>query len=202
MTTTSRIFRIFVSSTFSDLVAERNALQERVFPRLRDLCQQHGARFQAIDLRWGVSEEAALDQQTMKICLGEIARCQKVSPRPNFIILLGDRYGWRPLPYVIPADEFELLLPHLTPTEQTLACWREDESGWYRRDDNAVPPEYILQPRGKGTRYEDYLAWESQIERPLVAALERAARQAGLAEDARWSSTPTPPPGRRLQTGR
>ena len=43
MTTTSRTFRIFVSSTFSDLVAERNALQERVFPRLRDLCQQHGA---------------------------------------------------------------------------------------------------------------------------------------------------------------
>ena len=87
----SRTFRIFVSSTFSDLVAERNALQEHVFPRLRDLCQQHGARFQAIDLRWGVSEEAGLDQQTMKICLGEIARCQKVSPRPNFIVLLGDR---------------------------------------------------------------------------------------------------------------
>ena len=36
MSQTSRTFRIFVSSTFSDLVAERNALQERVFPRLRD----------------------------------------------------------------------------------------------------------------------------------------------------------------------
>ncbi len=30
-------------------------------PRLRQLCQQHGARFQAIDLRWGVSQEASLD---------------------------------------------------------------------------------------------------------------------------------------------
>jgi hypothetical protein len=36
-------FRTFVSSTFSDLIAERNALQERVFPRLRDLC--HGLDF-------------------------------------------------------------------------------------------------------------------------------------------------------------
>jgi hypothetical protein len=36
-------FRIFISSTFSDLKAERNALQERVFPRLRELCQAHGA---------------------------------------------------------------------------------------------------------------------------------------------------------------
>jgi hypothetical protein len=40
-------------------VAERNALQEHVFPRLREPCQLHGARFQAIDLRWGMSEEAA-----------------------------------------------------------------------------------------------------------------------------------------------
>ncbi len=46
-----RTFRIFVSSTFGDLKEERNALQERAFPRLRELCMQHGARFQAIDLR-------------------------------------------------------------------------------------------------------------------------------------------------------
>jgi hypothetical protein len=62
---------------FYDLKTERNALQEKVFPRLRDLAAAHGCRFQAIDLRWGVSEEASLDQQTMKICLGEIERCQK-----------------------------------------------------------------------------------------------------------------------------
>ncbi len=66
MLSSSRTFRIFVSSTFSDLKAERNALQERVFPRLRELAIAHSCRFQAIDLRWGVSEEAALDQQTMR----------------------------------------------------------------------------------------------------------------------------------------
>jgi len=37
MTQQARTFRVFVSSTFSDLKAERNALQERVFPRLRAL---------------------------------------------------------------------------------------------------------------------------------------------------------------------
>ena len=31
-------------------------------------------------MRWGVSEEAGLNQQTMKICLEEIERSQKVSP--------------------------------------------------------------------------------------------------------------------------
>ena len=93
MAQAGKTFRIFVSSTFSDLKEERNALQKQVFPELRELCMQHGFRFQAIDLRWGVSEEASLDQQTMKICLDELARCQKTTPRPNFIVLLGDRYG-------------------------------------------------------------------------------------------------------------
>ena len=93
-----KTFRVFVSSTFADLKAERDALQRLVFPRLRDLCAQRGARFQAIDLRWGVSEEAALDHRAMAICLEEIKRCQALSPRPNFLILLGERYGWRPLP--------------------------------------------------------------------------------------------------------
>ena len=74
MTQHDLTFRVFVSSTFSDLIAKRNALQERTFPRLREYCQQKGARFQAIDLRWGVSEEAALDQQTMNICMQELKR--------------------------------------------------------------------------------------------------------------------------------
>jgi hypothetical protein len=43
----------------------------------------------------------------MRICLDEIIRCQKTTPRPNFIILLGNRYGWRPLPADIPKKEFE-----------------------------------------------------------------------------------------------
>jgi hypothetical protein len=81
----SRTFRIFVSSAFSDLKTDRNALQEKVFPRLRDLAAAHGCRFQTIDMRWGVSEEATLDQQTMKICLGEIERCQKIFLSGNLL---------------------------------------------------------------------------------------------------------------------
>lgn len=103
---TSRVFRVFISSTFNDLKEERNALQEKVFPKLRNFCRQRGYRFQAIDLRWGITDEASVDQKTMKICLEEIKRCQEISPRPNFIALLGDRYGWMPLPVEIPLSEF------------------------------------------------------------------------------------------------
>ena len=60
MVLSSKTFHIFVSSTFSDTKEERNALQRKVFPRLRELCQEYGYKFQSIDLRWEVREEAAM----------------------------------------------------------------------------------------------------------------------------------------------
>ncbi|MDO8728066.1 MAG: DUF4062 domain-containing protein [Candidatus Methanoperedens sp.] len=174
MPLTSRTFRIFVSSTFSDLKEERNALQKNVFPKLRELCMQHGCRFQAIDLRWGVREESALDQQTMKICYEEIARCQRVTPRPNFIVLLGDRYGWRPLPYEIPADEFMEIEQKVSDTDRDLL------KIWFRRDDNAVPPVYCLQPRTG--EFTDYTKWEF-VERRLHSILLQATADMKLTAD-------------------
>jgi len=88
----SKIFRVFFSSTFSDFVDERNALQKEVFPKLKELCGAHGSRFQPIDLRWGIPNEVALQQSTMKVCFEEIKRCQNLTPRPNFLVLLGERY--------------------------------------------------------------------------------------------------------------
>jgi hypothetical protein len=147
----STTFRVFVSSTFEDFKEERNALQKYVFPRLQELCARHQARFQAIDLRWGVSTEAGLDQRTVQICLEEIARCQRLTPRPNFIILLGDRYGWRPLPAWIEKSEFEAILAKVPESDRELLLWTEKQSkdrmGWYRLDLNADPAEYILMPR-------------------------------------------------------
>jgi hypothetical protein len=168
MTPPSKTFRVFVSSTFSDLKAERNALQDDVFPKLKRLCLQNGCRFQAIDLRWGVSEEASLDQKTLSICLKEIKRCQEITPRPNFIVLLGDRYGWQPLPFEIPEAEFEEILSRISSSEKDLLCWREDQpenkKGWYRLDDNAVPSVYCLQPRTGA--WTDEVLWSS-LERTL-----------------------------------
>ncbi|MGA2149872.1 MAG: DUF4062 domain-containing protein, partial [Bryobacteraceae bacterium] len=172
----TRTFRVFVSSTFEDLKAERDALQRKVFPQLRKLCEAHGARFQAIDLRWGVRDEAGLDQKTMEICLREIERCQRTGIKPNFIVLLGQRYGWRPLPARIEAPEFEAVRDRTaSPEERGLA------ESWYRRDDNAVPPEYLLKPRAG--EWVDRARWE-EIEARLHRILLDAAGAAGLSEQA------------------
>jgi tetratricopeptide (TPR) repeat protein len=162
----SHTFRIFVSSTFTDFKEERNALQREVFPRLRKLCEEHDCRFQAIDLRWGVREEAVLDQRAVQICIEEIKRCQHTGLKPNFIMLLGDRYGRRPAPYDIRASLFEHIVQRANAEDEEVL------RQWYRRDDNAVPAVYCLVSRTGD--YVDYVKWEP-VERRLREILQNSA---------------------------
>jgi len=166
----SRTFRVFISSTFSDLTAERDALQSSVFPRLRELCERRGARFAPIDLRWGVSSKAAQDLQTMEICMDEIRRCQQTKRQPNFVIMLGRRYGWRPLPAALPAEQFTALCQ-----TEALAPYLQDIDAWYSQvDENAVPPLRLLQsPRPSS----DKASLEDEVS--LLRVLERAAIELG-----------------------
>ncbi|MBC7816441.1 MAG: tetratricopeptide repeat protein, partial [Planctomycetaceae bacterium] len=89
--TQDRTIRVFVSSTFRDMQAERDELVLRIFPQLRRLCEERGVTWGEVDLRWGITEQQAERGEVLPICLEEIKRC-----RPYFIGLLGERYGWIP----------------------------------------------------------------------------------------------------------
>lgn len=164
---TTRVFRLFVSSTFSDFIPEREALQKNVFPKLVTYCAERGARFQAVDLRWGITEEAQREHDTMRICLEEIRRCQQLSPRPNFAVLLGDRYGWEPVPARIPQAHWRRLS-----AAAARADWKLIKDS-YRLDGNAIPPVYR---RPKRTSTPDTVEREPR----LLEALRRAASAANF----------------------
>lgn len=87
----SRSLRVFISSTFQDMQAEREELVKRVFPRLRKLCESRGVTWGEVDLRWGVTNEQTAEGGVLPICFAEIERC-----RPLFICFLGHRFGWVP----------------------------------------------------------------------------------------------------------
>ena len=72
----SNTFRLFISSAFGDFKCEREVLQNDIFSVIKDYCQGKGFRFQPIDLRWGVNEEAQPDQKTLELCLGEVRTCK------------------------------------------------------------------------------------------------------------------------------
>ncbi len=100
MSETWRTVRVFISSTFGDMQAERDELAKFIFPQLRKLCEQRGVTWGEVDLRWGIPDEQKAEGKVLPICLEEIRRC-----RPYFIGLLGERYGW--IPDEIPQELIE-----------------------------------------------------------------------------------------------
>jgi nephrocystin-3 len=75
--------RVFLSSTFRDMRAEREVLATDTFPALRRKFRARGVAVQEVDLRWGVNESDA----TLDICLQAVRRSNW------FVGLLGQRYG-------------------------------------------------------------------------------------------------------------
>lgn len=101
-----KIVKVFLSSTFKDMNAERDVLIKNVFPRLREWAYDKlNVRIQEIDLRWGVTEEQVKRGQVLDVCLEGIDEC-----KPYFLSILGKRYGWIPAPLHIRIDTFEELL--------------------------------------------------------------------------------------------
>lgn len=95
--TNNRVIRVFISSTFRDMQAERDELVKYTFPQLRALCESRGVVWGEVDLRWGITDEEKAEGKVLPLCLEEIKNC-----RPYFIGLLGERYGW--VPDEIPKD--------------------------------------------------------------------------------------------------
>jgi uncharacterized protein DUF4062/NACHT domain-containing protein len=90
--------RVFISSTFRDMQAERDWLVRFVFPQLREALLLHRIHLLDVDLRWGVTSE----QDALGVCREVIDEC-----RPRFLCMLGGRYGWVPpgSDHSITADE-------------------------------------------------------------------------------------------------
>ncbi|CAF3996393.1 unnamed protein product, partial [Rotaria magnacalcarata] len=137
----SKIVRIFTSSTFTDTSMERNSLMQHTYPKLKEYCREkHGLEFQVVDMRWGVRDEATDDHKTTELCMQEIDNCQRVSVGPNFVVFLGQKYGYRPLPTKIEEDEF-LKITSVSSSEDDKLL-----NQWYKLDLNNFPSLYCLQP--------------------------------------------------------
>jgi len=79
--------KVFISSTFDDMHAERDYLIKYVFPKLREWCEHYKLHFYEIDLRWGINERLS-NNDIIKLCKEKIDDC-----RPFFIGIIGNRYG-------------------------------------------------------------------------------------------------------------
>lgn len=82
-----REIRVFISSTFSDMQAERDELV-KTFNMLRQQAEKRGISIVMIDLRWGITLQESERGEVVDICLTEIGKS-----KPFFIGILGENYG-------------------------------------------------------------------------------------------------------------
>ena len=184
--TNVKTFRLFISSTFSDFQLERRVLHEKVFPKIDRYCTEQGYQFQPVDLRWGVNNEAQLDQKTLDLCLNEVRAC-KHFPHPNFLIMLGNRYGWVSLPYAIEKIEFESIIKNYNDKDcsglllQNYPYQVDYLKKWYKEDKNHLMSDgeshaYVLKAREPDGEYADWQDWE-KLENELRTLLQDAANE-------------------------
>lgn len=106
-----RQIRVFISSTFTDMQAERENLAKYVFPKVKEYARKHGVDFDFVDLRWGITEEEAHQGKVIECCLKSIDNC-----RPLFIGMLGGNYGWIPENQELEKNpDITLYFPWITP---------------------------------------------------------------------------------------
>lgn len=98
--------RIFISSTFQDMHAERDYLIKKIFPEIIYEAAKRFVTVVPLDLRWGITDEEARSGKVIDICLSEID-----NSRPYFIGIIGDRYGWCPKPEEINLSAVEKRFP-------------------------------------------------------------------------------------------
>ncbi|KAM8873751.1 LOW QUALITY PROTEIN: NACHT domain- and WD repeat-containing protein 1 [Spinachia spinachia] len=187
----SNMIRVFVSSTFTDMSSERKALLEKAYPEVLAFCRSVGMVFEVVDLCWGIRSDSFGDHEACEIFLQEIKNSQRISAGPAFTALLGNRYGHRTLPRVIPEKQFEVLLSKLSKNPEGISQLNK----WFLKDNNAVPPTYVLQPittyfpyysdlrpENVPQREKNLLSWRL-TETQLLQLLRCAAKDAETAGD-------------------
>ena len=96
--------RVFISSTFRDMHAERDHLVTVVFPELRERVERLGLEFFDVDLRWGVPAKDVNGEtaNSWEYCRQWVDRVE-----PFFVCILGLLYVHRPEPVLcqnVPAN--------------------------------------------------------------------------------------------------
>jgi hypothetical protein len=99
---TENVVRVFVSSTFRDMHAERDHLVTVVFPELRERLEPLGLELRDVDLRWGIPQTGVDGERAnpWAYCKQWIERSE-----PLFVSILGQRYGCKPEPADIAEEQ-------------------------------------------------------------------------------------------------
>ncbi len=111
---------------------ERCYLAQHAFLRLREVCGSIGLEFRPVD------------HLATEFSMEVLEEAIQTSAALNFVTLLSQKYGFRPLPRVIPFGEFQKLLSGVKSKED-----KHLVSSCYRLNSNLEPQAFEFRPRAE-----------------------------------------------------
>ena len=139
-----RVIRVFISSTFTDTVFERNYALKDVIPYLKKAGRERGFDVIFSEMRFGIRDDASEDNKTSELCMEELENCEQQSAGVFYVLISTDKYGLRPLPRRIPQKEMEDLRSKMDDEKKALV------DKFYSLDTNALDkdghhaPEFVM----------------------------------------------------------
>eukprot|EP00052_Salpingoeca_macrocollata_P022411 m.194605 g.194605 ORF g.194605 m.194605 type:complete len:1707 (+) comp21792_c0_seq1:125-5245(+) len=189
----STVLKMYLCSNDQDTDMETTAILEQIVPHMREVARARGVEVQVVALRWGVPHTLTVERLALNTCAARLKDCVATSCGLNFLALLTDKYGFRPLPPSIPVDEFVQLTDRIQMKEALALI-----TSWYYRDDNMQPPEYVLQPlldnypnifsKNQKAQAKDYLKWTKDLD-VVQFALRNATVGLQLADPDKYTSS-------------
>lgn len=184
MTESHRNVRVFVSSTFRDMHAERDHLVTVVFPELDERIRHIGGRLFDLDLRWGVP---TADYDGERVNSWHYCRQQLDLPNQYFLAVLGHRYGYIPpvTDLTIPEDRRKWSGKSITEMEVRHAAFGGRGAGrtaFYLRD-TRVPEDFEFRyayeddPDGQLKKLKAEIQDTGHVVRPYTCAWDKGAQR-------------------------
>ena len=131
----SRTLRVFLLSTQMDTVLEWSYFLQDCAQYLMECARERGLDLIFSDMRHGSREEEALSLDALTT---ELECCKAKSADLACLAIIGNKYGFRPVPARIPKEEFDEIVAFMS-VENALLC-----KGAYELDENKLKPEYVL----------------------------------------------------------
>jgi WD40 repeat protein len=178
-----RCIRFFLSSTFTDTLFERTFILKDVMPYVRKYASARGIQVVLSEMRFGIGSEFSDSHQTSRICMDELENCKNVSAGLCYILIAGDKYGFRPFPSKIIQEEFENLVAQMPKDTAAVvqSCFSLDKSSL--DEDGLLCSEYCLKHKKEIEVNQDFWSTYSKLQtafRDAAALLWPNARQTEL----------------------
>ncbi|PIK55655.1 hypothetical protein BSL78_07426 [Apostichopus japonicus] len=112
--------------TSEDMESERTVLVSKVFSKgLRQFCKEWGYELQVMDPHWGLKDVWMDNHAHADICLDLLEKCKTAANGPFFLMMVGQKLGYQPLPKQLNPDEFSVITCGIKKEKDALvAAWK------------------------------------------------------------------------------